>query len=175
MAKHNNTSTPGVGISANSKKQPDYAKVIPAFTSIITTLETHSVKPTPWHIEEASRVIKNLVELKDPLVVVIISSFEKVITAGDLGQAYGMLDTFVRPQTSLLHSNSPCPPIFMQRNNLLVDGVNANLAEHTADPNFWWQPVTNPVAYAFANAINDLKASCSIGHGVDFCNIKNKI
>lgn len=175
MAKKTTTQTPGVEIASKSKVKPDFTKALPAFAEILRVISTHSKAPTPWHISESTRVITNLTNAEDPLVIVIISSFEKVIIAKDLDQAYEMLDTFVRPETSLLHKDTPCPPVFMQRNNLLVDGINANLADHVTDPNFWWQPVTNPVAYAFANAINDLRSSCSLGHGVDFCNIKNKI
>lgn len=167
--------TPEIQIAGNSKKQPDFSLVIPAFENVLTALSTYSSPPSPWELAESRRVITQLSHAEDNLAIVIISSFEKEINKGNLSDASEMLTTFVRPERSFLNSESPCPKAFMQRDNLLIDGVNANLDEHTKDPNFWWQPVTNPIAYELVSTVEILRTHCSSGHGVDFCSIKNKI
>lgn len=83
------------------------------------------------------------------------------------------VDTFVRPENSFLHSQSPCPPAFMQRDALFIDKLTANLDEHIKDPNFWWQPITNVEAYAVAQAIARLVDRCALGMGVNFGGITN--
>lgn len=178
MAKKTNDQkpqSPEVSIAAKSGVKPDYTKVVPAFQKILDALKEHTVKPTPWHETESIRVMTNLAQAGAPIAVVIISTFEKTIFEGkDLSAGYEMLDTFVRPQGSFLHSESPCPSSFMQRSNLLIDKVNANLEEHVTDPNFWWQPITNPVVYNLVAAVNALKEKCAQGEGVDFLAIKNR-
>lgn len=168
--------SPVISIAKNSNVQPDFSQVAPALKKILTALSESPYKPTMWHWQEATRVLTNLAEQKAPLAIVIISTFEKTIfQEGKLKEGYEMLDTFVRPEHSFLHSESPCPPAFMQGRNLLIDKVNANLDDHVTDPNFWWQPITNPVAYNLVESIKALQEKCLLGQGVDFFNIKNLI
>lgn len=82
---------------------------------------------------------------------------------------------FIRPKNSIMHIDVPCPPCFMQKSNLYIDGINADLAKLTQDPEFWWQPVTNASAAELGQAVKLFREQTEKGTGVDFCNIRVKI
>lgn len=166
-------SNQGIMISPNSKKQPDYSKVKTAIAAVLQWVQDQKMPITPWHIKEFTRVTDAMAAANDPIVVYIVSQLEKSKEENKAEEAYMSIDVFVRPENSFLHKDSPCPSAFMQRNALFIDKINANIDEHKNDPNFWWQPVTNVMAYSVAQAISKLGEACTLGLGVDFGGLTN--
>lgn len=166
---------PKIEISKDSKVKPDYSKVIGAVSDIINWAKEQKMPVTEWQEKEFKRTLEGMAAANDPLCVYIVSQLEAGVQANKAEEVYISIDTFVRPQNSFLHSESPAPKAFMQRNVLFIDKINANLEEHTKDPNFWWQPVTNPSAYAVVEAVTKLDHACRLGTGVDFGGITNNV
>ena len=162
-----------VQISDKSKVQPDYTKVKDAIAKVLNWLKEQKMPLTPWHESEFVRQTDMMAYANDPIIVYIVSTLEKSMEENKAEECFMSVETFVRPENSFLHSENPCPPAFMQRDSLFVDGVTANLQEHVKDPNFWWQPVVNVDAYAVAQAIQRLKERCELGMGVNFGGISN--
>lgn len=163
-----------IQLSSNSSVQPDFSLVIPAIDKVLGWLRINKMGVTPWHEAEMHLALNSMIHVQDPRCTIIIAEFEKSMAAEKPEQAFMLLDVFVRPQASLLHSATPAPRAFMQRGVLFVDKVSANLEQHITDPNFWWQPITDPLAYELSAILQRLKDRCDIGQGFDFLGIKNK-
>lgn len=131
---------------------------------------------TPWQISEMNRFL-----LKDsPVLIALAALLEESDKYGETipdgkQSVKQIIEYFVRPENSFLHINSPCPPAFMQGTVMHIDGISMDLKQYAKDPDFWWQPITNPHARQLSEAIRIYKNACQEGRGADFMAIKNVI
>lgn len=159
--------------NANTRKitPQDY---IDARRIITDVMDKHSC--TPWQLSEMNRFM-----LKDsPVLIALAALLEESDKYGneipDGKQSVSqIIEYFVRPENSFLNINSPCPPAFMQGSVMHIDGITMDLKQYAKDPDFWWQPITNPHARQLSEAVRMFKESCREGKGVDFMAIKNVI
>jgi hypothetical protein len=139
----------------------------------------HNLTSNPFHIIELTRYLANprvnvvyMAQMLTDAEAVIEDEKSSVDQKKFADETLQSLIAFIRPENSILHSVRPCPHIFLQKGTLYIDGVNVSIAKSAEDPDFWWQPVTNPFDSALGEQIKAYRDAVSKQLTSGFMNIR---